>query len=79
MFYKDTHEECIAGSRDQPHRIDLWDMPFAADASEEERIGKCKADVLAEISARETSGVNNFVILELRGHDYQSWVTLIID
>jgi len=54
-------------------------MLFAADASEEERIAKCKAHILANIAARETSGDDHFYVPELRSHDQWNRAILIIN
>jgi hypothetical protein len=78
-FHKETRKERGAGGRDRPDRIDVWGMPFAADASEEERIAKCKAHILAEIAARETSGDKDFHVPELRSHYQWNRAILIID
>lgn len=78
-FHKETRKERGIGGRDQPDRIDVWGMPFAADASEEERIAKCKVHILAEMAARETSGDNDFHVPELRSHYQWNRAILIID
>jgi len=78
-LHKETREERGAGCRDQPDRIDVWGMPFAADASKEERIAKCKAHILAEIAARQTSGDDGFHVPELRSHYQWNRAIVIID
>jgi hypothetical protein len=78
-LHKETRKERGVGGRDQPDRIDVWGMPFAVDASDEERIAKCKAHILAEIAARETSAHNDFHVPELRSHHHWNRAILIID
>ena len=75
-FHKETREEREAAGRDQPDRIDVWGIPFAVDAPEEERIAKCKAHILAEIAARMTSGHDDFHVQEL--HDHYKWKRAIV-
>lgn len=78
-FHKETREEREAGGREQPDRIDAWGMPFAAEASEKEKIDKCKSHNMAEIAAKEASGDGNFHIPALRGHYQWRRAILIID
>lgn len=65
--------------RDQTARIDVCAKPFAADVSEETKIDTCKAHILAEIAARETSGNNGFHISELCIRDRWKRFLLIMD
>lgn len=78
-LHKETREERGFGGRDQSDRIDVWGMPFAADVSEEEKIAKCKAHILAQIAARETFENDGFRVPELQGHYHWKRVILIID
>ncbi|KAH6633125.1 hypothetical protein C7974DRAFT_423532 [Boeremia exigua] len=78
-LHKETREKRGVNTRDQPDRIDVWGIPFTADASEEERIAKCKAQISAEIAAREASGDDNFHIPELRSHYQWNRAIIIID
>jgi hypothetical protein len=78
-FHKETREDHGVGGRDQPTRIDIWGMPFAADVPEEEKIARCKAHILAEIAARETSRDNNFHVPELSSHYHWKRAIIIID
>ncbi|KZM26589.1 uncharacterized protein EKO05_0005373 [Ascochyta rabiei] len=69
------------GGRNKTARIDVWAKPFAADASagEEMKIDTCKAHILAEIAARETSGDNSFHVSELCSHVRWKRFLLIMD
>ncbi|KAF2445313.1 hypothetical protein P171DRAFT_432008 [Karstenula rhodostoma CBS 690.94] len=78
-FHEETRTEREVGGRGQRDRIDVWGVPFAAGASVEERIAKCKAHMLAEITARETSGDDDFHVSELHGHYQWNRAILIID
>ncbi|KAF1951798.1 hypothetical protein CC80DRAFT_538548 [Byssothecium circinans] len=78
-LHKETREEREAHGRAQPDRIDVWGMPLATDVSDEERIAKCKAHVLAEIASRNTAGNSDFHIPQLNAHDQWQRVILIID
>jgi hypothetical protein len=73
-LHRETHEEL-----GEDNRIDVWGMPFAVDTSEEEKIAKCKAHILAEIAARETAGDVSFQVPRLRGHYHWNRAILIID
>ncbi|KAF1922829.1 uncharacterized protein M421DRAFT_10182 [Didymella exigua CBS 183.55] len=78
-LHRETREERGAGGRDEPDRIDVWGMPFAADASEEDRIAKCKAHISAEMAARHTSVDDDFYVSEFHSHDQWKRAILIID
>jgi hypothetical protein len=72
-------EDHGVGGRDQTARIDVWAMPFAANESEETRINTCKAHILAEITARKTSGDDSFHISEFSSHNQLKRFLLIMD
>ncbi|KAJ8118443.1 hypothetical protein OPT61_g584 [Boeremia exigua] len=77
-FHEELCKDHGVGGRDKTARIDVWGLPLATDVSEEERIAKCKAHLLAEIAARENSGDDNCYISELSGHDQWSRSIIII-
>ncbi|KAF2644054.1 hypothetical protein P280DRAFT_537718 [Massarina eburnea CBS 473.64] len=52
MLHSETREDREAWGRGEPDSVDIWGMPLTTDASDEERIAKCKAHVLAEITSR---------------------------
>ncbi|KAJ4308971.1 hypothetical protein N0V94_009138 [Neodidymelliopsis sp. IMI 364377] len=78
-FHKETRKEHGIIGRNQPTRIDIWGMPFTTDTIEEEKIAKCKAHILAEIAARETSGDDDFHVPELCSHHHWKRAILIVD
>lgn len=78
-LHEETREERDSDGRGQPDRIDVWGMPFSADAPEEDRIAKCKAHILAQIATRETSRDGEFHVPELRSHDLWKRAIIIID
>ncbi|KAI1873525.1 hypothetical protein JX265_005147 [Neoarthrinium moseri] len=78
-LHRETREERETHGRGEPDRIDVWGMPLAADASDEERIAKCKAHVLAEIASRNTAGAADFNIPRLNSHEQWQRAIVIID
>lgn len=59
--------------------MDVWAKLFAADASEETKIDKCKAHVLAEIAARKILGGIGFHVSKLCSYDRWKRFLLIVD
>lgn len=67
------------GGRDQTARIDVWAKPFTANESEGTKVNACKAHILAEMIARETSGDDSFHISKLSSHNQWKRFLLITD
>jgi hypothetical protein len=67
------------GGRDQTARVDVWAMPFPANASEETIINACKAHSLAESTARESAGDDGFHVSGFDGHGQWKRFLLIMD
>lgn len=77
-LHKDTRQERLSQCREEADRIDVWGMPLATNTSVEERIAKCKAHVLAEISSRDKDGNTDFIIPRLLNHYNIQWQRAIV-
>lgn len=78
-LHRETREEREVNGRAKPDRIDVWGMPLSTDASDEERMAKCKAHVLAEISWRDATGSTEFHIPRLNVREKWQRGIIIID
>ncbi|KAI0377078.1 hypothetical protein F5Y04DRAFT_264993 [Hypomontagnella monticulosa] len=77
-LFRELREEREFYDRGEPDSINVWGMPLAPDISEEERIAKCKAHLLAEAASREATG-NEDLFISQPSHDEWQWAILIID
>lgn len=78
-FQEELCKDHRVGGRDTTARIDVWAKLFAADTSEQTKIDSCKAHILAEIAARETSGANGFHVSAFCRYDRWERFLLIMD
>ncbi|EOO00538.1 hypothetical protein UCRPA7_3957 [Phaeoacremonium minimum UCRPA7] len=78
-LHRETREERETQGHEQPDRIDVWGMPLAANASDEERITRCKTHLLAEVASRNTAESDEFHISRLSANEQWQWAILIID